>query len=146
MYRFSERSNLHFCKIWKLTRNALCFAKNLSVLKLLRSLMPSSFSVRFLYCKFPFFSHSRIISHLGDATTSHLPSYRILCRTSAYEHATCQNDSGQRHASIGYIRTGSIPSRCETKTRTIVAETRVPRFGVSLQSTAFPTCSYLSVG
>lgn len=49
MYRSSERLNLPYCKIWKLTRNAPCFAKNLSVSKLLRSLMPSSFSVRFFF-------------------------------------------------------------------------------------------------
>jgi hypothetical protein len=48
MYRSSERSNLRCCKIWKLTKNAPYFAKNLSVLKLLRSLMPSSFSVKYL--------------------------------------------------------------------------------------------------
>ena len=48
MYRSSEKSNLRCCKIWKLSKNAPCFAKNLSVLKLLRSLMPSSFSVKFL--------------------------------------------------------------------------------------------------
>ena len=47
MFRSSERLNQLYCKIWKLTKNAPCFAKNLSVLKLLRSLMPSSFSVRF---------------------------------------------------------------------------------------------------
>ena len=71
MYRSSERSNLCCCKIWKLTKNAPCFAKNSSVLKLLRSLMPSSFSVRFFYCMFPFFSHSRMDSHLGDPYAPH---------------------------------------------------------------------------
>ena len=140
MFRSSERLNQLYCKIWKLTKNAPCFAKSLSVLELLRSTMPSSFSVSFFfYCKLPFFSQSRMDSHLGDATASYLASYRILCRTSTYEHATCQNDSGQRYASVGYIRTGSIPSRRETKNCAIVAETRVPRFGVFLHSTAFST-------
>ena len=135
MYRSCARSNLHCYKIWKLTKNAPCFAKNLSVSKLLRSLMPSSFSVRFSLFTSSFPSlmlSSRMDSHLGDATTSYLATYRILCRTSAYEHATEQNDSGQCHASIGYIGTGSIPSRRGTKNCTVATETRVTGFGVFL--------------
>jgi hypothetical protein len=58
VYRSCARSNLHCYKIWKLTKNAPCFVKNLNVSKLLRSLMPSSFSVRFLFHKFLSCFHS----------------------------------------------------------------------------------------
>ena len=60
MHRFSGRLSRPCYKIWKLIKNAPCSAKNLSVLELPRSLMPSSFSVRFLSCKFLSFSHSPV--------------------------------------------------------------------------------------